>query len=305
MTPTKPPHRTVKKPPSKPGGTPDKTEPARQPKKFTLSSSGADESGERILIYGKSGIGKTTLASMAPSPIVLPIDTGGAKAFNPTTYEPIRTIRGVKTFEDVRDALGQTDLFTPLDTLVIDTWTKLEEIVDDYIVRTIKKRGERVSSVRDFGWDGERHVLDCYRLLLSDLDRLVERGVSVVLLCQLAQVNVANAEGADFLEDGPKLQHRKDCSVRTETIEWCDHVFRIGYLDLDVLVERDRKVGKVRQSDATRAVYCGGAAHFIGKSRPITRNRKTPFRMPPAVTFESETDGSLWEYLFQGAEIPE
>jgi hypothetical protein len=263
-------------------------------KKFTVNPISAEGSGQKIVIYGKSGIGKSTLASMADNAVFLDIDGGCRNLVHPETGKAINHVGGIDTFEDLRDVLQQKDLFPPESTVVLDTITRVEPMAYQHILDTITIDGRRATSIRKFGWDGERHLLDMYRLLLSDLDALVETGRNVVLLAQLAQITVANAEGADYLEDGPKLQHRKDCSVRTEVIEWADQVLRLHYLDFEV--EKDNakaKAGKVTSNDATRAVFAGGAQHFIAKSRPVNG-----VKLEPVIRFAAENDNALWSYIF-------
>lgn len=263
-------------------------------KTFTIGSLNAEGAGQKILMYGKSGIGKSTLASMADNPVFLDIDGGCKGIIHPQTGNPVDHVGGIETFQDLRDVLHQKNLFPDECTIVLDTITKVEPFAIEHIMDTVSIDGRRAASFRKYGWDGERHLLDQYRLLLSDLDAHIAEGRNVILLAQLAQITVANAEGADYLEDGPKLQHRKDCSVRTETIEWADQVLRLGYLDFEV--EKDNikaKAGKVTSNDATRAVFAGGAQHFIAKSRPVNG-----VKLEPIIRFAAENDNALWAYIF-------
>jgi len=278
--------------------------PARPAKTFTVASFTDAGCGEKITMFGKSGIGKTTCAAMAPGAVFIGIDDGGRKIRNPLTGEPVQCIPGIETFQDIRDAVRQPGLFKKGQTVVIDTITKVEEFAQTHILETVKQSGKVVSNFRGYGWDGDRHMLDAYRCLLTDLDSLVRQGVNVILLAQLSQITVANAAGVDYLEDGPKLQHRKDCSVRTEVIEWSDHVFRIGYLELDVEKENSKdRAGKVTSENDTRCVYTSGAQHFAAKSRPVSGNRKVPAKVPSIVSFASENDDSIWQIVFGGAEV--
>lgn len=293
--PPKAPPKPPPKLPPKPGAVArTSARETRQAKSFSVAPwTGAGE-GEKIVLYGKSGIGKTTLAAMAPNPVFIGIDDGGRKITNPLTGQPVLAVHGIETFHDVRDALGQTDLWPEGCTVVIDTLTKMEELIQAYIMETVTQNGQRVTSFRKYGWDGDRHILDAYRLLLNDLDVLSRKGRNVLLLCQQGQIRVANAEGADYLEDGPFLQHRNDCSTREEVKQWADHVLRIGYLDLSVVKDDHKaKAGKVVSEDATRAVFSGGAQHFTAKSRPVNGER-----IPTVISFESESDNALWQFLF-------
>jgi hypothetical protein len=250
--------------------------------------------GQKIVIYGKSGIGKSTLASMADNAVFLDIDGGCKGITHPQTGQPIQHVGGIDTFQDLRDVLHQPDLFPAGCSIVLDTITKVEPYAIQHVLDTVTIDGRLATSFRKFGWDGERHLLDQYRLLISDLDAHVEAGRNVILLGQLAQITVANAEGADYFEDGPKLQHRKDCSVRTEIIEWADQVLRIGYLEFEVQKDNQKaKAGKVTSHDATRAVFAGGAQHFIAKSRPVNG-----VRLEPIIRFAAENDNALWSYIF-------
>lgn len=291
--PMKPP--AIVKPPSGATAKP----PARPAKTFKIASwSDADE-GEKIVVYGKSGMGKTTLASMAPGAVFLGVDDGGRKISNGLTGEPVNAIAGIEGFQDVRDALHQSNLFAPDATIVIDTVTKLEALTEPYIFENYKQNGKTVTAMRQYGWDGPAHLLDCMRLLLSDLDAHIRVGRNVILLAQVAQITVANAEGIDYLEDGPKLQHNKQYSVRTEVCEWADHVCRIGYQEFNVARTNDKdKAGKVVSTDGKRAVYTGGAQHFMAKSRPVNGNP-----VPPVVTFDAPNDNSLWQFIFEGATV--
>lgn len=269
-------------------------------KTFSIKPWTSTNEGEKIVEYAKSGTGKTTLAAQLSGAVFIGIDDGGRKINNPLTNEPVNAIDGITGFQDLRDALHQANLFSAGSTCVIDTVTKLEELVEPYIFQNYKKAdGTAATSMRKYGWDGPAHMLDVFRLLLTDCDALVRRGVNVILLAQLAQITVANAEGLDYLEDGPKLQHNKQYSVRNEICEWADHVFRIGYADFNVSKDSEKaKVAKVTQADATRAIFTGGAPHFIAKSRPING-----YRIPAVIGFDSPTDNSLWQFIFEGARV--
>ena len=217
MTMTMPPN-PIKPPPAKltlPTKPSTSAAPARPAKQFTIQEWGSSNDGEKIVIYGKTGMGKTTLASMAPNPVFIGFDDGGRKIIHPKTGKRLPMVPGIEGFADLRDALRQPMLWPAKSTVVIDTITKLESVMEPYIFANYKTKGGVAKNMRDYGWDGPAHLLDCVRLLLTDLDGLVRAGHNVILLAQLAQISVANSEGLDYLEDGPKLQHNKQYSVRT------------------------------------------------------------------------------------------
>ena len=289
--PPKTPLKTLPLPPRPQTALP---KPGTKPAKvFSVRAWADDAAVEKIVIYGRSGIGKTSLAATAPNPVFIGIDDGGRRLVHPGTGEKLQHVDGIETFSDLRDALNQDSLWTPGGTLALDTLTKVEPLIQAHVLETVSVNGQRLTSFRKYGWDGDRYFLDCGRLLLTDLDRQARRGVHVVLLCQQGQIRVANAEGADYLEDGPALPHRNDCSFREEVKQWADHVLRISYLTLDVNVEKGAKAGKVVTSDDTRAIFTAGAQHFTAKTRPVHGRR-----LDPVISFASEADDSLWQFMF-------
>jgi len=292
------PGTSLPKPPSKPG-TPSPGKAKREVKSFSVAPLSGNDEGEKMLIYGQSGLGKTTLAAQIPNAVFIPIDDGARKIYNPLTNQPVNAIHGVEDWDDLRDAVHQApNLIEKGGALVIDTLTRCQNLAEDWVVENVPlEKGGKAKNFEAFGFGkGFRHELDQFRLLLSDCDALIRSGRHVILLCQLAQENVANAGGVDYISDVPKLNENKQGPIRTEVCEWCDHVVRIGFLDLDVVKDHDHARAGKSKGDDTRALFTGGAQHFLGKSRPINGHR-----LPPVIGFEHEADNSLWQFALEGA----
>lgn len=304
--PSKPPAGKPATPPKMPSSKPAPTA-AYKPKTFSVAPWTDAGQGEKIVVYGPSGNGKTTLASMSPNPIFIGVDDGGRKIRNPKTGEPVRAIgdadNPVETFRDIRDAVNQHDLFPVGSTLVIDTITKAEVLGEHYTFETVKTEGGKTATgIEDYGYGkGYRFLTETMRLLLTDLDALVRRGVNVILLAQQGQATVANLEGTDYLEDGPKLYHSKNgTGVRSEFCEWADHIFRIGHSNVSV-AKANAKATKGKVSGSTeRVIFTAKELHFVAKSRPIDG-----YNIPAVVSFESQQDDSIWQYVFEGARAAE
>lgn len=269
-----------------------KTQSSKKPNKtFRVATWDGAVEGEKIVTYADSGMGKTTLAAMAPTPVFFGLDDGGRKLRDSETGDELKLkhIPGVETFDDFRQAIQQVDLFDDYETVVVDTGTALEPLALDWVLQNIKNdKGNLVKGIEHFGWGkGHRHLYDAMRLPLCNFDTLVRRGKNILILCQMQQITVANAGGDDFLCDVPKLapQHGKTPSVWGMWTEWCDHVLKIGYSDI---VTSDKKA----TSSGERAIYVHGQAHFKAKSRTI------PGRFP-VVAFDDPTDDSIWQFLFK------
>lgn len=271
-----------------------KKDTKRVVKTFSIKPWSGDGEGERILVYSSSGMGKSTLASLIKEGVWVGADPGGRKIRvdgKPLNHLP------VESYLYLRDALIQPGLFKKGQTLILDTMTRVEsEWIIPHILDTITTdKGARVKFIERYGYGkGWQFVLDHTRSLLSDLDKLAEQGVNILLLCQESAITVANAGGLDFLQNGPKLNHTKQASSRLEVSEWADHVFRIGYYETDVTGAADDKVGKVASDDTTRVIYTRESRYFTAKSRPIVG--RDP--LPEIISFEDIHDDSLWQLMF-------
>jgi len=266
----------------------------RKVKSFSIAPWSDAGEGERIVLYSSSGMGKTTIASLAPDPVFVGVDPGGRKIRR--EGKPLMQLP-VTNWVELRDALAQPKLFTKGQTLVIDTMTRVEsEWEIPHILDTVTSdKNAKVKFIERYGYGkGWQFVLDHTRMLLSDLDRVAAQGVNILLLCQENAITVANAEGMDFLQNGPKLVHTRQASARLEVSEWADHVFRLGYYETDVAGGVDDKVGKIDTDDTTRVVYTREARHFVAKSRPIIGHDS----LPEVVAFEHIEDDSLWQLMF-------
>lgn len=268
---------------------------------FTVIDWTGEGEGEKVMVYSKSGEGKTSLAAQLPNAIFLATDDGGKKIVNPVTGKLLRAINPklVYDFPTAHAAIRRTDLWSEGSTAVIDTLTKLEEWAQNDVALSNKK-----ASFKDVGWNGPGYLQDKMRAFMADLEVLLRKGVNIVLLCQQSEVTVANAAGADYLEAGPKLLHQRGVSIRTDLIEWCDHVVRIGRSGLVVTKDQaEERLGKVRNTlneDGTtegmsRVILTDGPLHYVAKSRP---NPVTHERLPPVISFADPKDDSFWQLLF-------
>jgi len=283
------------------GGKPSAI-PARVAKVFSVKPWTEEGQGKKILVYSESGMGKTTLASMAPQARFIGADDGGRMIVNPKTGARISVVEGVADFRDVRDAIRQPGLFKLGETAVFDTITFIEKWAEAYAFETIKTdKGLTVDSIEGYGYGkGYKHLLDVMRLLLADMEGLVRQGTNILLLAQQSQTTVANLEGTDYLQDGPKLAANKNNSVRTEFVEWVDHVFRIGHQSVVVTRDDKRAIRGKATGSIDRVIYTRKQLHYLAKSRPVNG-----YTIPETVAFSQPDDDSLWKFVFEGARVEE
>ncbi len=287
--------------PPKPGTGITTTRPSKTPKPgrikktFVTQQWDTAKQGERIIVFADSGMGKTTLEALLPNPKFGNFNGGSDKIKHPVTGERLVRIPRLETFDDVRDVCYQPDLFNPGDSFVLDTGTEFEgRTVLPWMIEnipTVKGDAVPIKRIESYGYGrGYRHLYDTMRLPLLPFDVLIERGVNVVISCQMQQVELANSSGADFLCDVPKLQkaHGKSTpSVWGLWNEWADHIFKIDYADVNVT--EGKSFGT-----ADRVIRVHGQPSFKAKSRSIPH-------LFPIVSFSEPSDDSIWRFLFDEA----
>ena len=306
MTTAPPPISKKKKPktPKMPPKPAAPSKPTRQAKTFSTAPWDGAGEGEKIIIYGASGRGKTTLATLAPAPIFLGLDDGGRKIRHPETGEPVQHVPGVETFDDVRDALHQPGLFDAYKSIVIDTGTALELLAMAWVIENVPHENGNaviIKRIEDYGYGkGYQHMFDTMRLAFQDMDGQIRQGRNIILLCQECPQVIANTAGSNYLCNGPKLyapgpESRQVFTTRGFACEWADHVFKVDYLQQSVVGARvDKKTGKefagkVYGTTERAIVVMPDNPSYVAKTRTL---------VDPVISFESPADDSLWQLLF-------
>src|SRR5579883_3141845 len=132
----------------------------------------------KVLAYGVEGVGKSTFAAHAPSPIFLNQERGTEELDVARLPEPT-------SWDEVLEALHLLETTpTAYKTLVVDPVNWLEPLAWD---KTCKEHGW--SNIEEPGYGkGYEAALDHWRVFVAQLDRIREvRGMHIVLLAH-AQV---------------------------------------------------------------------------------------------------------------------
>ncbi|MCG3181418.1 MAG: hypothetical protein BIFFINMI_03811 [Phycisphaerae bacterium] len=224
--------------------------------------------GHRVVIYGPGGIGKTTLAAIAPGPVAFfDLDDSLAVLRSQLPEELARQINrvgGAGDWQAIRDTLHMSG-WDEIKTIVIDSATKAEELALAWTLKHVPhEKGAKIERIEDYGYGkGYQHLYDTFLALLGDLDQHVRAGRNVVLICHDCTATVPNPNGEDWIRYEPRLQSPNSgkSSIRLRVREWADHVLFVGY-DVDV------KEGKGKGS-GTRTVYPNELPHCMAKSRTL------------------------------------
>jgi len=226
---------------------------------------GKDTTGDRIVLYGSGGTGKTTLACSLPGPVVFfdldkSLEKLGKQPDGEKLLENVTDIKGVETWEQLRAKL-QSGGWGSVKSIVIDSMSVVQAMALTWMFENVREKGAVVSRLEDYGFKaGYRHLFDTFCLLFADLDVHVKDGRHVVLICHDVEAKVPNPQGMDWLRAEPKLENEKNCQLRFRMKEWADHVLFVKH---DVSVNKDGK----GEGKGTRTIYSTELPACMAKSR--------------------------------------
>lgn len=275
-------------------------------KTFSVETCDGSGTGEKIILYGESGVGKSTLAMMAPNSVFICVDDGIRKLRHPVTEEPAKYIAGVETFQDVFDVLTPSNLamWDGYESIVLDTATRAQELCLLWMFENVKhEKGHHVQRLEDYGFGkGYGHIVDTMNMLLGRLDALQRRGKNILILAQEGVVVRINPTGEDYMQFGPDLLHttsKNPKTVRDPYCAWADHVCRIGPLDMTVTEVQAKSVerGYAKGFRFGKAV---GATDRVVHMRTNGMAMKVKSRTAPydCCSFSEPKDNALWVSIF-------
>lgn len=167
--------------------------PAPKPKRMTAANitRGRLPAPWWILLYGEPKIGKTTFAAGAPSPVFITLDGG-------TTELDVARYPRPESFDEFREALDDVatnGIANGFRTLIIDPLAHVEPLIAQKITE-----GKQVNTRTWGGGYGayDNAVRDHVRLIFSDLERIRDVGINIMLIGHSRVKKFTNPEGADF-----------------------------------------------------------------------------------------------------------
>jgi AAA domain len=230
------------------------TAPPRQ-NRMTLTSisKGKVAAPYRLLIMGVDGVGKSTFAASAPSPVFLGPELG-------TNHLEVARFPVPETFEDLRDAVRTlTTDRGEFRTLAIDSVDWIEPLLWAHVCQSAG-----VKAIEEVGGGyGKGYVaaLDQWRVLLSDLEQLQRKqGMNVVLIAHAFIKAFRNPEGEDWDRYTLKMHDKAAALLR----EWAEGVY-FAQFETFAVQQKGKRVKGV--SSGARLLYTQRTAAYDAKDR--------------------------------------
>jgi hypothetical protein len=238
--------------------TPTTLKPAAAPRsnRMTLAAitRGVITEPYRLIVHGKDGVGKSSFAAGAPTPIFLGTEDG-------TGHLDVARFPSPETWEDVLDALRTlSEDCGGYKTLVVDSIDWAEPL----LWRNVCK-ADGVESIELVGGGygkGYQAALDGWRIFLAEVERLqAKQKMHVVLIGHSVIKKFANPEGEDY-ERYVLAMHDKAANLMRQ---WAKAVY---FANLETFAVAKKKGEKVKGvSTGARLLWTQPSAAFDAKDR--------------------------------------
>lgn len=221
----------------------------------------------RITIYGRPGIGKSTLASQFPEPLFLLTEDNELPG--------IQALPVVHTFTEiwnnVKSLLALKEL--PFKTLVIDSISKLDALIVEYTIEQSPpgKDKQPVKTIAQaFGGYGAgfEKAASLHRALKAQFDKFKERGVTVIYISHLEIKKFKSPEAEDY--DILSIVMNSDKS-------------RQVYIDDVDLVALCKMKSYITETDSGRSIVKSSGKRIISVGANDVHVSKNRFGMPDEI----------------------
>jgi hypothetical protein len=215
----------------------------------------------RITIYGKPGIGKSTLASQFPKPLFLLTEKNGI-----TGHQSLGIYKNfIDIWQDIDELLKIDNL--PFETIVIDSISELDELVK---ARTLEKspfvgKEKRQAEILTESWGGYgagfERAASLHRVFKHKLDKFQDKGIAVVYVAHLEVKNHKSPEDEDYNILSIRMNSDKSRLIYIDDVDSVLYCKEMAYV---VETESKRKIVK---GTGTRVISAYSNEVYVSKNR--------------------------------------
>lgn len=221
------------------------------------TTKGAGNAGWKILLYGTPGVGKSTLASFAPSPLALDLENGLARV------DIERTPKKLTSFDEVMAWMRHAFAKPSVRTIIVDTVDELDRmlsrrVVDDYNRPSGVKKVKTVSDI-PYGRGGDMLVNE-WKVILDVFDSLVAAGKNVLLTGHEQIIKFENPTDANFDFYAVNV-HKKVAPVITAKMD------AVLFARFETVIKNEDDGKGKAASTGRRVLHTEQGASWIAKNR--------------------------------------
>ncbi len=211
----------------------------------------------RILLYGQHGVGKSTWAAGAPSPVFIDVE-GGVGDIDCTATEKIGT------YAELCKAIVLLTADDRFRTIVMDTVDWAERLIFNQVASDAGK-----TNIADIGFGkGYGEAVRKWENIFNSLEAAIQAGKGIILLGHARVVRFENPETQAY--DRYEIDLHKSSSGMLQ--EWCDEVL---FASFRVFTRNeDQGFGK------ERTIAIGGKERFIRTNESAAAVAKNRLRLP-------------------------
>lgn len=226
---------------------------------------------DRILLVGTEGVGKSTFAASAPSPLFIAAEDGvrhlGVQTFTPgdldQVYGLLRELRTTKH---------------EFKTVVVDSVDWLEPIVFRHVC---DRNGWADIESPGYG-KGYVPAMEEWRNVLKELDAVRACGLEIILIGHAKVANFANPAGPDYSRYEVGMHKNSSALIK----QWVDAILFACY-------EESVHLNRSAKKDGDAAVLAKGKATFTGRriihtERSTAWDAKNRHSLPPILPLSYE-----------------
>lgn len=226
----------------------------------------------RITLYGKPGVGKSTLASHFPAPLFVLTEDNELPGIQAL---PIATSFN-EVWKSIKALLAIEDL--PYRTIVIDSISKLDHLIVEYILEgePVGKNGQKASTLTaacgGYG-AGYLKAASIHAAFKGLMDKFKERGICVVYVAHIGVVKHKAPDAEDFDIYSVVMNHEKSRAV------YIDDVDGVFFCRLKSFTSETDSGRTLVRSTSDRVIMAGVSDGHVSKNR---------FNMPSEIKMSFE-----------------
>ena len=210
---------------------------------------GVQDSPVACVVYGVEGIGKTTLASQFPSPVILDTEKGSGRI----SCKRVRIKDWMHLMSSMLDLGADQQGFK---TVVIDSIDWAEQLLRLHLEKKLGKPVDEMPYGRGFGV-----LSEAFQQLINAADQLIDKGMHVVFV---GHSEVKRCTPPDMDEGYDRYEIKLSKKVAPIVKEWADLILFTNYKTRVVEGSDGRKKGR---GGKERIMYAERSAAWDAKNR--------------------------------------